>query len=70
MARESGVQVLTPADLDQPPQGTPPVAQPHHVDRLAGVEPEPLPGQPLRVVLVDLVPEQLPQVAYQLGAFP
>ena len=54
----------------QPPQRPRPVPQPHHVDCLAGGEPEPLPGQPTRADSIELISQQSPQVAHQRGAFP
>ena len=68
--RQGGIQVFTPADLDQSPQGPGPAPQSHHVDRLAGGEPEPGSGELLRSAWAEFVPEQLPQVMYQRGAFP
>ena len=69
-AGQGGLQVFPPADLDQPPQGPRPAPQPLHVDRLAGGEPEPVPGHLLRRRRAELVPEHQPQVACQLGALP
>ena len=65
----SAASVLSAADLDQPPQRPGPVSQSHHVDRITGGQPEPVHGQPVRVVRAEVVPEQLPQVADHLGAF-
>ena len=56
--RQGGFQVLAPADLDELAQGLRPEPQPHHVDRFAGGEPEPLPDQSLCVIRTEFVTEQ------------
>ena len=68
-AASAGLQVLPPADLDQPPHRPGPVPQPLHVEPPGQEQqPEPLPGHLLRRRRAQLVSEHQPQVASQLGA--
>ena len=62
-----GLQMIAAADFDQLSQGTGPAPESHHIDDIAGAEPEQVADHALSLILAEPITQHLTQVTNHLG---